>query len=296
MTAGETLPATEGYAGMTEGGRGAGVITACRLAWVEGPDAEALLQGLLTADIPAIPEGGSAESLLLTTHGHLVARVRVVRDAPDAFTLVLDPAPAPDALEVIRAHHVSEDAEVLGPEDMPVLIVGGAAAERVRAVDGVVVPGVVPGTVALVTDDPEAVMAHLAIPMAPAETLEALRVDACVPRIGVDTGDRTLVQEAGLDDAVSFSKGCYLGQETVARLHYRGRANRRLTRIALPAPLPLGTALRTTDGREAGALTSIADVPERGWTGLAMIRREVRDGDPLTADGSVGECRVIANP
>lgn len=296
MTTEGVLVAAEGHAAMSQGGPGAGVIAACRMAWVEGPDAEALLQGLLTADISALAEGGSADALVLTTHGHVVARVRVIRDAPDAFTLVLDPAPAPDALEVIRAHHVSEDADVLGPEDMPALIIGGGATERVQAVDGVVAPGVIPGTVVLVTDDPEAVMAHLKIPMAPADSLESLRVDSCVPRIGVDTGEKTLVQEAGLDDAVSFSKGCYLGQETVARLHYRGRANRRLCRIGLPGPFPLGTALRTADGREAGVLTSIADVPGRGWTGLAMIRREVRDGDCVTAEGLAGECRVLAHP
>ena len=71
------------------------VVAARRIAWVEGPDAEALLHGLLTADVLAIPVGGGTPSLVLDTQGHLVARIHVHRDAPDAFTLLLDPAPAP---------------------------------------------------------------------------------------------------------------------------------------------------------------------------------------------------------
>ena len=68
----------------------------------------------------------------------------------------------------------------------------------------------------------------------PAAALELARVAAGVPRVGVDTGEATLVQEAALEDAaVSFDKGCYLGQETVARLQFRGRANRRLRGLAL---------------------------------------------------------------
>lgn len=259
------------------------VVAPRRIAWVEGPDAESLLHGLLTADVQAIPVGGGAPSLILDAHGHVVARMHVHRDAPDAFTLLLDPEPAPDGVAVINAHHVSEDAEVIGPEPVEVLVVAGDASGG-----DIVAPGAIPGTTEVLADDPTALAASLGLALSPVTALEPLRIAAGVPAIGVDTGEKTLVQEAGLDAAVSFDKGCYLGQETVARLHYRGRANRRLCRIALHGPLPVGTELRAGD-LLAGTVTSVAEVPEAGWMALAMVRREVTDGTELSSgDRTVG--------
>jgi len=262
------------------------VVAARRIAWVEGPDAEALLHGLLTADVQAIPVGGGAPSLILDSQGHVVARMHVHRDAADAFTLLLDPAPAPDGVAVITAHHVSEDAEVIGPESVEVLVVTGNTTG-----DDIAVPGAIPGTTEVLADDPVALAGSLGLVLSPVEALEPLRVAAGIPAIGIDTGAKTLVQEAGLDAAVSYEKGCYLGQETVARLHYRGHANRRLCRIALDAPLPTGTDLTSGDVA-AGTLTSAAEVPGEGWMALAMVRREVADGAEVSAgDRVVG--RVI---
>ena len=260
------------------------VVAPRRIAWVEGPDATALLHGLLTADVAAIPVGGGAWSLVLDARGHVVARMYVQRAAPDAFTLVLDPAPAPDGVAVIEAHHVSEDAEVLGPEPAEALVTTAspppAGAEWF--------PGAIPGTHEAITDDPAALAAGLGLELSDPSALEPLRVAAGVPVIGTDTNERTLVQEAGLADAVSFDKGCYLGQETVARLHYRGHANRRLCRIALDGPVPAGSDLMAGEVT-AGTLTSVAQVPGTGWLGLAMVRREVADGAPVTApDGTTG--------
>ncbi len=257
------------------------VVAARRIAWVEGPDAEALLHGLLTADVQAIPVGGGTPSLILDAHGHVVARMHVHRDAPDAFTLLLDAAPAPDGVAVITAHHVSEDAEVIGPEPVDVLLVTGEAPQG-----DIVAAGSIPGTTEVITDDPAALAASLGLALSPPATLEPLRIAAGIPAIGIDTGAKTLVQEAGLDDAVSYDKGCYLGQETVARLHYRGHANRRLCRIALDGPLATGTELTCGDVA-AGTVTSVAEVPEEGWMGLAMVRREVADGAEVSAGDRV---------
>jgi folate-binding Fe-S cluster repair protein YgfZ len=95
------------------------------------------------------------------------------------------------------------------------------------------------------------------------------------------------VQEALLDDAVSYDKGCYLGQETVARLHYRGHPNRRLVRIGLGAPVQPGAEV-VGDSGPAGTVTSVADVPGRGWTALALVRREVPDGTSVDVGGMPG--------
>jgi tRNA-modifying protein YgfZ len=265
------------------------VVRPRRIAWVEGPDAAALLQGLLTADIEAIPVGSAARSLVLTTRGHVVASMAVAHDGDAAFTLVLDPPPAPDGVAVVMAHHVSEDAEVIGPEDAHVLVVTDDLAGALAGTGDLLVPGQVPGTVEVVADDPAALAAAQGIALSPDHALEALRIGRGAPAIGVDTGARTLVQEALLDHAVSFSKGCYLGQETVARLHYRGRPNRRLARIAMDGPVPVGTAITGPGDVAAGEVTSIAEVPGMGWVALAMVRREVADGVAVDAAGTAGQ-------
>ena len=269
------------------------VVRPRRIAWVEGPDAMALLHGLLTADIEAVPVGGAVRSLVLTTHGHVVARMAVARDGDQEFTLILDPPPARDGVQVIAAHHVSEDAEVLGPEDARVLVATDDLAGALEGAGDLKVPGAIPGTIEVLADDPAAVAAARGITLSDDLALEALRVQRAAPEIGVDTGEKTLVQEALLDDAVSFDKGCYLGQETVARLHYRGHPNRRLARILLEGPVPPGSPI---DGQGSGAspgqVTSVAQAPDGGWLGLGMLRREVPDGADVTVAGVPG--RVLA--
>ena len=272
---------------------GVAVVQPRRIAWVEGPDACDLLHGLLTADIRAVPVGGATRSLVLDAQGHLVARIAVARDDGDAFTLVLDPPPAPDGMAVISAHHVSEDAEVLGPEDTRVLVGTADLAPALVGAGDLQVPGVIPGTIEVLADDPSVMARERGIGLAADGVLEALRIWTATPAIGVDTSSRTLVQEARLDDAVSFDKGCYLGQETVARLHYRGHANRRLARIALSGPVPVGTQV-TADGREVGTVTSMAEVPGHGWTALATVRREAADHADVDAGGTPG--RVLPAP
>lgn len=258
-----------------------------RIAWIEGPDAAALLHGLLTADIEGLAVGAATRSLVLTAQGHLVAQMAVARDPGDAFTLLLDPPPAADAVEVISAHHVSEDAEVLGPEDALVLVVTDDLAAAVAGAGDLQVPGAIAGTIEVLADDPAGLAADLGITLSHDDALEALRIERCAPQVGVDTYDRTLVQEALLDRAVSFDKGCYLGQETVARLHYRGHPNRRLARIVLDGPVDAGTEIVGEAG-PAGTATSVAEVPGTGWMALGMVRREVADGAIVTLGGTSG--------
>ncbi len=115
--------------------------------------------------------------------------------------------------------------------------------------------------------------------------LTASRIEAGRPEWGVDMDDSTLAQEADLDrlGAISFTKGCYTGQETVARVHYRGHVNRqlrglRLGGVALP---PAGSELRNGEGIAVGTLLSAAVSPARGPVALAMVRREVEPGAVL---------------
>ena len=112
---------------------------------------------------------------------------------------------------------------------------------------------------------------------------EILRVEYGRPRYGIDLDDTVIPQEAGLNErAVSFTKGCYLGQETVARLHYRGKPNRHLRGLRLSAPAAAGAELRLGE-RTVGHLGSAVVSPELGPIALALVRREAAPGEVVSA-------------
>jgi folate-binding protein YgfZ len=292
-TAAPAEPAA-GYARLRPGGGGAAVRGRAALVWVEGPDAAGFLHGLLSNDVAALAPGGACRALLLDAKGHLQAEIRVRRDADDAFTLVLDPEGADAVAATLERYHFSEDLDILGPEGVEVVTVAGAPEEVARGAD-LAVPATLPGAWDLVVSDAAAEIARLGLPEAPSEALEMARVAAGVPRVGVDTGPSTLVQEAGLEDvAVSFDKGCYLGQETVARAQFRGRVNRVLRGLSLPGAPPPAGARVLREGREVGRLTSAAVTPDLGAIGLAVLRREAEPGTEVELETDAGGARVPA--
>jgi folate-binding protein YgfZ len=123
-----------------------------------------------------------------------------------------------------------------------------------------------------------------------------VRVEAGRARYGIDLDEGTIPQEAGLNDrAVSFTKGCYVGQETVARLHYRGKPNRHLRGLRLSAAMPPGTPLALGE-REVGTLGSSVVSPRHGPIGLALIRREAAPGDRLEVADSGTTAAVVELP
>jgi tRNA-modifying protein YgfZ len=115
---------------------------------------------------------------------------------------------------------------------------------------------------------------------------EIVRVQSGRPRYGVDLDESTIPQEAGLNErAVSFTKGCYVGQETVARLHYRGKPNRHLRGLRFSAPIEPGAELHLGE-RAVGHVTSAVLSPALGPIGLALVRREAEPGDTVAvSDG-----------
>ena len=120
------------------------------------------------------------------------------------------------------------------------------------------------------------------------DAVEALRVQRGRPRFGIDIDDTTIPQEAGLNErAVSFTKGCYVGQETVARLFYRGKPNRHLRGLRLSGPAERGTELRVGE-KVVGKLGTVTEADGQGPIALAIVRREAGPGDTLTVgDGGV---------
>ncbi len=125
---------------------------------------------------------------------------------------------------------------------------------------------------------------------------ECLRIERGQPRYGVDIDDSTIPQEAGLNDrAVSFTKGCYVGQETVARLYYRGRANRQLRGLRLSAPASSGDELRL-GARPVGRVGSVTTSPTFGPIALALVRREAQPGSTLSVGSRGIEAEVSELP
>lgn len=126
--------------------------------------------------------------------------------------------------------------------------------------------------------------------------VEVVRVEGGRPRYGVDLDDTVIPQEAGLNQrAVSFTKGCYVGQETVARLYYKGKPNRQLRGLRLSEPAPEGADLHL-DGKLVGRLTSSLRSPTLGPIGLALLRREVAVGDSLSAGDRQAIAEVVELP
>jgi folate-binding protein YgfZ len=123
------------------------------------------------------------------------------------------------------------------------------------------------------------------------DVAETLRVESGRPRFGIDLDDSVIPQEAGLNQrAVSFTKGCYVGQETVARLFYRGKPNRELRGLRSAIALPVGAELTNPvpgEDRVFGTVTSSVISPRLGALALALVRREVSPGTTLQAAGEL---------
>jgi folate-binding protein YgfZ len=269
-----------------------------------GGGAKTFLQGQVTNDVEALTPGTGCYAALLSPKGKMLGDLRIL-DTGDELQLDTERSALQAIFNVLHRAQVGYDAELhkrtlqrgllslVGPDARRV---AGATAlpqeEHANAaleLDGVAARAVVTDLgVDLIcgAEDTPALAAALgargaqAVPEAAAEVL---RVERGRPRYGVDLDDTTIPQEAGLNErAISFSKGCYVGQETVARLYYKGKPNRHLRGLRLSAPVPRGTEL-TRDGKALGQLGSVVDSPKHGLIGLALVRREGEPGALLHA-------------
>lgn len=127
-------------------------------------------------------------------------------------------------------------------------------------------------------------------------TWDVARIEAGRPEWGVDMNDATIPQEANFDalEAISYTKGCYTGQETVARVHFRGHVNRFLRKLHFVSASipPISAELVDDTGAIVGDVRSVAMSPRQGGVAIAMVRREVPPGATLHARWSGGECTV----
>ncbi len=252
------------------------------------------LQNTVSNDVEGVEVGDWVASCFLTTKGKVVAHFRIGVLSEELW-LDVDPPGTADLVDWFTRYRFRTKVEIEDRSPGSFTIIGPAAAERcgdgeVRLEDGAVLFGGRLGDVAaLDVHAPEAPGWVSDLPVAGEELYEVLRLEAGIGRFGVDFGADTLPQEAGLTSIVSATKGCYVGQEVVARLHFRGHVNRVLRRLEIsadvdPAALP-GTEVRYEDGK-VGAVTSAARSPRAGVIGLGMVRVTVPEGADVELPGA----------
>jgi folate-binding protein YgfZ len=237
---------------------------------VAGPDAVDHLQRMVSNDVEALSVGDACPALLLTAKARLIAPLVVLRRGDDDFLLLTEPGLG----EVVRAHltrmRLRAQCEIEPEEHASALVFGASAG--------------------FATDWPgahEAIDADLPATLSE-EELELRRIENGVPRWEHELDDRILPAEAGLDRThISFSKGCYPGQEPVARLHFRGHPNRGLRVIELDDVPEYDTPL-LYDGREVGRVTSAARRPDGSVVALAYVRTEVPNDAPRARAARTG--------
>jgi folate-binding protein YgfZ len=264
-----------------------------------GSEAKDFLHGQVTNDILGLTPGHGCYAAFLTHKGKMLGDMRVF-DLGDELLLDCERVSLQELFNMIRRYKLGRDVElhkrtlelgllsVIGPgapdlagpdeHDNAHIQLGGADVVAVRTDVGIDLffdPAV-----------KAAVRAALDFPDATEEDAEIVRVEHGRPRFGVDLDDSVIPQEAGLNErAVSFTKGCYVGQETVARLYYRGKPNRRLLGLRLSEPVAPGTELRLGE-KVVGKLGSVVVSPDHGPIALALVRREANPGDTVDLAGS----------
>lgn len=260
---------------------------------VHGPGALTCVQGLLTNDLEAAGDGALVYGALLTAKGAIVADLWVLRVRPERLVLALEAQGADPTRAILARTLPPRLAKVAdrSAEWASALHLGGGAPGMIAEGWVAHAPAHAPFTAMLL--GPRAVIDALAASdggrgprRATTDDLEAARILAGWPRLGREIDERTLVQEVRFDDigGVSYTKGCYVGQETVARLHFRGHANRRLAGLAWPAGAAPDDDAISHEGRPVGSLRSLLALEETRL-GLAMLRREVDDGAQVMAGG-----------
>jgi folate-binding protein YgfZ len=283
-----------------------------------GAGAIEFLNGQVTNELNTLRPGEGCYAAFLTHKGKMLGDLRILAvgddpaAAPSELLLDTERAALQRLFDMIRQFKVGYDVELhkrtlargllslIGPDAGRVAEAGELAHDEhanarlaVAGIDALAVRSDIGIDLICEADDTERLAAELEARGATAvgeQAAECLRIEHGRPRYGVDLDDTVIPQEAGLNErAVSFTKGCYVGQETVARLHYRGKPNRHLRGLVFSEPAVPGQELRLAE-RTVGRVTSAACSPNLGPIGLALVRREAEPGSVV----SVGEDDVTA--
>lgn len=283
---------------------------------VSGSEAVEYLQGQLTNDVEALAPGEGQYAALLDRKGHMQADMRVLRISPEEIWIDTEPEALEAVLRHLEMYKIGREAAIaeVTPERAILSLIGprgveiaSAAALPEHSCEAVTRGGIdclAVGTsggidlIAKSADAPglrEALTAAGAVEV-DAEAAEVVRIEAGTPRFGAEMSNETMPAEAGIvERAVSFTKGCYIGQEPVARLHYKGRPNRHLRGLELSAPAEPSAALRLGE-KEVGRIGSACISPARGPIALAIVRREAGPGAELVVGEDDVTARVVDLP
>ena len=284
---------------------------------LSGAESAAFLDSLLSNDIAAVPVGGGVDATLLTHRGRMLAEVRVLR-SEEEFELDTERVSLQALFDSLTQYRIGYRAELnkrtlergllslIGPgtealldsplpgpdeHDHVAAELAGRTVRLIRTDLGI--------DVLCAREDVAAVSTALADAGALAideATAEAVRIEHGRPRFGIEIDEGTMPQEAGIHErAVSYTKGCYVGQETVARLYWKGRPNRHLRGLRLSEPVAPGAALLLAD-REVGTVGSFAPSPRLGPIALALLRREAEPGAVLTVAEGAATAIVVELP
>ncbi|MGZ3555143.1 MAG: CAF17-like 4Fe-4S cluster assembly/insertion protein YgfZ [Gemmatimonadaceae bacterium] len=295
---------------------------------ISGPKAAELVTGMVTNDVSALVPGEGQYAAALTPKGKIVADLRIFA-LDDGLLIDASSAAAPGWKEMVRKYINPRIAPYhdLSAELSDIGIFGRSArlvVSRVIDVDDKELSALPPyGHISRPFADGTVIIARVPeidldgfeifVPREAAASLKGTlqaagifagsqetwgiaRIESGRPEWGTDMDESTLPQEANFDElgAISYTKGCYIGQETVARVHFRGHVNRFLRRmrfVTRPAP-PKGAELVDETGKVIGEIRSSALSPRFGGVALGMVRREVPPGTTLQARWDGGECSV----
>lgn len=261
-------------------------LSGWRKVAVTGADALTWVNDLISADVSRLATGQSVRSLLLSPTGRVRAEFMV--SLPEDSLLLLQDSLQRSILDLLRPYTLSSEVDLA---DRTAKLALFALPNHTRAPADVPAwsstPSCLGPGVDLVASSQEHdfVLTSLAgsFTRAAEEDVDAWRVIAGLPRLGVDVAEEDLPQEAGLEGSVAFDKGCYLGQEAVAKVRNLGHPRRLLLRFEAEPGIAPGDVVMA-DGREAGALTSVAVAGDRA-VALARVRWESRGGPFRSAGG-----------
>ena len=308
MRQGRTVPAAyddpAAEAAALAAGRALVDRTGLDLVELAGADRLRFLNGLVTCEVKELAPGASAYGFFTSREGRVLADVTVLA-LPEALWLVLPPATAVSVVEHLAKYVIADRVE-LRPLERTALTLSAAAAERLGAapsgaarvavttvggIESIAARAPVAGLPAVTfwatAEDAaalwQALRAGAEVRPIGHDALDAVRVERGVPLFGRDYTSDCFPQETGREaEAVSYTKGCYLGQEVVARIHYRGQANRTMRGLLLPSPPPAAGATLRFDGRPLGTIGSVAHAPTLDRPiALALLHR--RGAEPGTA-------------
>jgi tRNA-modifying protein YgfZ len=227
---------------------------------VRGPGAEGFLQAMLSNDVEKLAVGDSCEALLLTAKARVIAPVVVLRRRVEDFLLLTEPGAGERVRSTLLRMRFAAKCEIEPEEHVSHVVLGGD--------EGIPTADYGEAAVEVLDSDLDATIGD--------DELELLRIRAGTPRLGREIDDRVLPAEAGLEArAIDFAKGCYPGQEPIARQHFRGRVNRSLRVVELDGTeLPEYDAELSFEDKVVGRVTSAARGSDR-VVALAYVRVEV---------------------